>query len=432
MFNITPAMKSNPYAAWRIRDFRLYATSWFLLVFAKQVETVAVGINVYYRTGDPLSLGWIGLVQALPIILLAVAGGQLADRFNRRHVILCTYSLSVVSAAGLLVAAFLHGPVWWMYVFLGLGAIGYALGGASRASILPQIVSTEIFSNAITWHTSIFHIAAMTGPAAGGFIVGWENTAVAAFACVMVLRVLSLVGVSFIRNRPQSQPMETISLENVLAGLRFVWRTKLILATITLDLFAVLLGGFTYLLPVFVRDILQVSESWVGYLRATEAVGAVFVAMLIAHAPPMKRAGAAMLWAVTGFGAATIVFGFSKWYLLSMLMMFFIGALDNISVVVRHTMVQMLTPDAMRGRVSAVNNIFIVASNDIGGVESSVMAWLFNPVISVVGGGIGTIFVVIASALTWPQLLKIGSLQDVHPAAESSPTLPAEEESQIV
>jgi MFS family permease len=409
-------MNPDPYAAWRIRDFRLYSISWFLLVFAKWVESVAVGIHVYYRTLDPLSLAWVGLAQALPIILLAIAGGQLADRFNRRYVILCTYSLSVVSAAGLSVVAFLNGPVWWMYIFLGLGSIGYALGGASRSSILPQLVSAEIFSNAITWNTTIFHIAAMTGPAAGGLIIGWEKTAVAAFVFVMFLRIFSLVGLAFIRNRPQSEPMETISLENVLAGLRFVWRTKRILATITLDLFAVLLGGFTYLLPVFVRDILEVSESWVGYLRAAEAVGAVFVALLIAHAPPMKRAGLSMLWAVTGFGIATIVFGFSKWYLLSMLMMFFIGALDNISVVVRHTLVQML---------------FIVSSNDIGGVESSVTTWLFgSAVISVVFGGIGTILVVIASALIWPQILTIGSLQDVRPVSEPLPI--ADEEKEII
>ncbi len=423
-------MNHDPYAAWRVHDFRLYSTSWFLLVFARQVENVAVGIHVYYTTRNALYLALVGLVQALPIILLAIAGGQLADRFNRRYVILCTYSLAVVSAAGLTTVAFLHGPVWWMYLFLGLGSIGYALGGASRSSILPQIVSPEIFSNAITWNTSIFHIASMSGPAAGGLIIGWEKTAVAAFAFVMVLRTVSLIGVAFIRNRPQSEPMENISWENVIAGLRFVWNTKLILATITLDLFAVLLGGFTYLLPVFVRDILQVGESWVGYLRATEAVGAVFVAVLIAHARSMKRAGVTMLWAVTGFGAATIVFGLSKWYLLSLLIMFFIGAFDNVSVVVRHTLVQMLTPDAMRGRVSAVNNIFIMASNDIGGVESGVTAWLFGPVISVVGGGIGTILVVIASAAIWPQILTIGSLQDIRPALEPLPN--ADEEKEIL
>jgi MFS family permease len=422
------SMTHDPYAAWRNRDFRLYAISWFLLVFAKQVETVAVGINIYYRTEDPLSLGWVGLVQALPIIILAIAGGQLADRFNRRLVILSTYSLSVVSAAGLAVVAYLHGPVWWMYVFLGIGSIGYALGGASRSSILPQIVSAEIFSNAITWNTSIFHIASMTGPAVGGLVVGWEKTAVAAFVFVTVLRMLSLVGVAFLKNQPQGKHMENISLENILAGLRFVWDTKLILATITLDLFAVLLGGFAYLLPVFVKDILRVPEAWVGYLRAAEAVGAVFTAMVIAHAPPMRRAGRAMLWAVTGFGAATIVFGLSTSVWLSLLMVFCIGALDNVSVVVRHTLVQMLTPDVMRGRVSAVNNIFIVASNDIGGLESGVTAWLFTPVISVVGGGIGTIMVVIAAALIWPQILAIGSLEDVRPEEEPLPIADEERE----
>jgi MFS family permease len=427
MPDIIPTMTPDPYAAWRGRDFRLYASSWFLLVFAKQVETVAVGIHVYYRTGDALSLGIIGLVQALPIIILAIAGGQLADRFNRRNVILCTYSLSVVSAAGLTLTAFLNGPVWWMYLFLGLGAIGYALGGASRASILPQIVKAEIFSNAITWHTTVFHIASMTGPAMGGLIVGLDETTIAAFAFVMFLRVIALIGVGFIQNRPLSGPMETISLDSVMAGLRFVWRTKLILATITLDLFAVLFGGFTYLLPVFVRDILHVDEAWVGYLRATEAVGAVCTAIIIAHAPPMKRAGAAMLWAVAGFGAATIVFGFSQWIMLSMLMVFFIGAFDNVSVVVRHTLVQMLTPDSMRGRVSAINNIFITASNDIGGVESGLTTWLFNSaVISVVGGGIGTILVVIAAAITWPQILKIGSLQEIRPVVVPMP-VPDEE-----
>ena len=424
-------MNSDPYAAWRNRDFRLYSVSWFLLVFAKQVETVAVGIHVYYRTENALYLALVGLVQALPIIFLAIIGGQLADRFNRRYVMLCTYSLSVVSAAGLTFTAYMAWPIWWMYVFLGLGAIGYALGGASRASILPQLVSAEIFSNAITWNSSIFHIASMTGPAVGGLIVEWDKATVAAFACVMILRMLSLLGMVFIRNRPQSEPLETMSMENVVAGIRFVWNTKLILATITLDLFAVLLGGFTYLLPVFVKDILQVSESWVGYLRAAEAVGAVSVAVLIAHARPMRRAGANMLWAVAGFGVATIVFGLSKWYLLSMLMMFCIGALDNVSVVVRHTLVQMLSPDSMRGRVSAVNNIFITASNDIGGVESGLTAWLFGAVISVVGGGIGTILVVIASAMIWPQILTIGSLQDIRPASEEPLPIPDEEQEMI-
>jgi MFS family permease len=213
------------------------------------------------------------------------------------------------------------------------------------------------------------------------------------------------------------------------AGVRFVWNTKLILATITLDLFAVLLGGATYLLPIYAKDILQVGPSGLGLLRAADAVGAVGMAMAIAHLPPMRRAGITLLWAVAGYGVATIIFGLSQWFWLSMLMMFLIGALDNISVVVRHTLVQMLTPDEMRGRVSAVNNVFIVASNDLGGLESGLTAWLFTPVISVVGGGIGTILVVLGAMRLWPQILGIGSLTairqvpiaEVNPAVEQQP-----------
>jgi MFS family permease len=230
-------------------------------------------------------------------------------------------------------------------------------------------------------------------------------------------------------------------VQTLAAGFQFVWRSKLILAAITLDLFAVLLGGATYLLPVFAKDILDTTSlavltnaiaGWfgmagqasteavcVGLLRSSEAVGAVAMAVTLAHLPPMKRAGRTLLFAVAGFGAATAVFGFSHSLLLSAAMMFTIGAVDNISVVVRHTLVQMLTPDSMRGRVSAVNGIFIVASNDLGGFESGLTASLFGPVASVVGGGLAAIGVVCAASRLWPQVLTIGSLEDIQPIAEA-------------
>jgi hypothetical protein len=219
-----------------------------------------------------------------------------------------------------------------------------------------------------------------------------------------------------VRCRQEQTPTDSISLESLIAGIRFVRQTKLILATITLDLFAVLLGGATYLLPIYAEDILHVGALGLGWLRSAEAGGAVCMAVALAYMPPMPRAGRTLLWAVSGFGVATIVFGLSRSYWLSLSMMFLIGALDNISVVVRHTLVQMLTPDSMRGRVSAVNNVFIVASNDLGGLESGVTARLFTPVISVVGGGIGTILVVLAAARTWPQILTLGSLRDIRPS----------------
>jgi MFS family permease len=353
-------------------------------------------------------------------MLLAIAGGQIADRFNRRNVILWTLALSVFAALGMLLRAIGDWPIEWVYVFLGIGAVAQSLGGPSRSSILPQIVPAEKFNNAVTWNSTAFQMAMMLGPAAGGLIAGAKNQyVVAAFAVVLVCRILSFSSMLFVKKPAARQRAESISFQSVVAGIHFVRRTKLILATITMDLFAVLFGGLTYLLPVFASEkYLNVGTTGQGFLRSAEAIGAVTMAMLIAHLPPMKRSGWVLLWAVGGFGAATIVFGLSKWFWLSMVMMFVIGALDNISVVVRHTLVQMLTPDPMRGRVSAVNNVFIVASNDLGGFESGLTASLFGPVVSVVAGGICTIVVVLASSRIWPEILKLGSLYDVKPAGE--------------
>jgi MFS family permease len=402
---------------WRLPQYRLYAVGWFLMTFGKLVESVALGVHVYATTGAALSLGWVGLVQALPVLLLAIAGGQIADRFDRRRVLMLTLAVTTLTALGLMLLTREKAAVGWLYLVLGVGAVGQALGFPSRAAWLPQIVGPGAFANAVTWNSSVFHIASMIGPAVGGLIVAWNTPA--AFALVVVCRLLSLAAVWGVRCGTPERSGESISWQSVAAGVRFVRKTKLILATITLDLFAVLLGGATYLLPVFCVDILKVGPRGVGFLRSAEAVGAVTMAILLTHLPPMRRAGREMLWAVAGFGAATIGFGLSQFFWLSLAMMFLVGALDNVSVVVRHTLVQMLTPDAMRGRVSAVNGIFIVASNDLGGLESGLTAWLFTPVISVVGGGIGTILVVLAAVRLWPEILSIGSLRDLHPADEA-------------
>jgi MFS family permease len=409
------AAETGPYGTWRNPSFRLYAASWFLITFGKQIETVAVGVHLYSRTEDPMSLGWLGLVQALPVMLLAIAGGQLADRFDRRRILFCAMLVSSLVSVGLIGVAYWQASLQWIYLLLALGATSQALGSPSRAALLPQIVGPVIFSSAVAWNSTVFQIAVMTGPAIGGLILGAKEDILAAFLAVAACRIGSLVCIAFLRSRPAERSQETVSIESLLAGVRFVWREKLILAPITLDLFAVLFGGLTYLLPVFARDILQVDARGLGLLRSAEAVGAVTMALLIAHLPPMRRAGFTMLWSVAGFGAATVTFGLSTSFWLSLAMMFVIGALDNVSVVVRHTLVQVLTPDKMRGRVSAVNNVFIVASNDLGGLESGLTAWLVGPVISVVGGGIGTILVVLGATRLWPQLLKLGSLRDLRP-----------------
>ncbi|MGA2621253.1 MAG: MFS transporter [Thermoguttaceae bacterium] len=412
---------TDPYAAWRLRNYRFYAGSWFLMTIAKQIETVAIGVYIIYGLNyaakeGALALGFLGLVQALPVMVLAIPGGQIADRLDRRLVVAATLAVTMLVSVALAVACYFHCPATWIYSLLLLSAVAQAFGSPSRSALLPWIVPAEGFSNAVAWNSSVFHIASMVGPALGGALVELPHGVPLALLVVVASRLLAWAGMLLLpaaRHRP-SQP--SISVESLMAGVRFVWNQTPILATITLDLFAVLLGGADYLLPVFAKDILHFGPSAVGYLRSAEAAGAIFMAIVLTHTRPIARAGRAMLWAVAGFGVATIVFGLSKNFYLSLAAMFWVGALDNISVVVRHTLVQMLTPDAMRGRVSAVNNVFIVASNDLGGLESGLTAWLLNSaVLSVVGGGIGTILVVLGAAWKWPQILALGSLGDLRP-----------------
>jgi MFS family permease len=287
------------------------------------------------------------------------------------------------------------------------------MGWPARSALMTQTVPTEHFGNAMTWSSSVFQISAVTGPAMGGLILlksvpaAYLVDAFCQFAYAIFLWLLVL--------RPALRSSEPANWKTVSAGVRFVQAHPMILAIMTLDLFAVLLGGATYLLPAYADTILHVGAPGFGWLRAAPAFGAFGMGMLIAHRPPMKRAGRALLLAVAGFGVATIIFGFSKNFWLSLLMLGLTGAFDNVSVVVRHTLVQVLTPDEMRGRVSAVNNIFIGASNELGGFESGTTAKFFGPIASVVAGGIGTIAVVLGVMFVWPEVRRFGSLQQKSP-----------------
>jgi MFS family permease len=406
----------DPYAALRVPDYRAYALGWVVSVVGRQIQEVAATYEIYERTGSKLALAWIGLAQGAPLIALILPAGHLADRFDRRRIIMITQFVWFLSSVGLAVVSHLKGPVPLMYLLLGLGAAAHAVGWPARSSMLPQIVPAPVFNNAVTWNSSFFQIASMVGPAVAGFILvrGAAPAYLVDAGCA-----LAFLGAMFVlRPRPVAPAAEEPPLRSLLAGLRFVWRTKIILATITLDLFAVLLGGSIYLLPVFSRDVLKVDEVAFGWLRAAPAVGAFLAAMLIAHLPPMKKAGRSMLWAVAGFGLATIVFGLSKSFWLSFAMLALTGAFDNVSVVVRHTLIQALPPESMRGRVAAVNGVFIGASNELGGVESGLTAAWWGPVASVVFGGIGTLLVVAGVASIWPQVRQFGSLKDAGPVRE--------------
>jgi len=409
----------DPYAALRFRNYRFYVASYSIAVVGGQIQTAAIDWELYQRTHSKLLIGILGLVQFLPIFLLALPAGQAVDIFDRRKILLLTQLfLSLFGLAMAINSRYLGGAGHTVafascaLAILFLNGISLTFARPARASILPHIVPQALFPNAVTWNTSMFEVAWMTGAAVGGAVVYFSPVwayilnAVLLLICFMVTLPLPSV---------RAAEKKAVNFRSLIAGVRFVFDTRLLVATMTLDLFAVLLGGATYLLPIFAQDILHVGGIGYGWLRAAPAIGAMCMALVVAHMPPMKHAGRNLLFAVAGFGLATVVFGLSRNYWLSLAMLFLTGAFDNISVVVRHTLVQLLTPDPMRGRVSAVNQLFIGSSNELGGFESGVTAEYLGLIRSVVFGGIGTVLVVLGVASLWPQLRRLGPLNEVQP-----------------
>lgn len=413
------ARRHDPYAAFRVADYRHYVVGWLFALLTYRMQSVAIGWEMYERTGRPLALGLVGLVQALPLIALAIPAGYLADRFDRRRVLMASLAGMAAASLGLAVVSWLDGPIPLMYALLFLDAAALSLGRPARMSLLPQLVPREVFPNAVTWNTSMWQVTSVLGPAAGGFVVA-VNAPLAYLAAAAGSLAYALM-LSRIRIRQATPDSTPLSRETALAGLRFVRRSRGLFAAITLDMLAVLLGGATYLLPVYASDILRVGVKGFGWLNAAPAAGALVMAVTLAHRPPLRHAGRDLLLAVAGFGVATIAFGFSKSFPLSLAMLFLVGAFDNISVVIRHTLIQLMTPDRMRGRVSAVNGVFISVSNELGGFESGMVADLFGPVASVVSGGAGTLVVVAAVAAGSPELRRVGALHQTTEAEEETP-----------
>lgn len=441
-----PALPTrDAYAAFRSPSYRAYAISGLISILGKQMMAMALAYEIYERTHSKTALGLVGLMGALPIILLSIPAGVAVDRLSRKGILIATQIAVIFTSLGLALLAFEHVAIphtgllgtgtqvlytiagWFgekpgpggvffepaaplMYLLLFVNGIARAFGWAARSALFPSLVPRSALSNAVMWNSSTFELTCVIGPGLGGL-------AIAAFGVPVVYLIdaaCGLVGVillALIRAPRQVVESHPHPLQDLFAGLRFVYGNKIILGSVSLDMFAVLLGGAAALLPVFAKEILGVGAVGLGWLRAAPSFGAVLMALTLAHRPPIQRAGHAMLFAVAGFGAATIVFGLSTNYALSFLALAVTGACDNISVVVRHSLVQFLTPDPMRGRVSAVNNIFIGSSNELGALESGLTAALFGPVLSVVAGGIGTILVVLGIARKWPQLLRTGPLQ---------------------
>jgi MFS family permease len=385
-----------------------------------QMLQVALGWELYERTHSALALGLVGLVTAIPVVLLALPAGHLADRMDRKKIVVGAQVVFILMSLSLSMLSHVAGPIWLIFAILLVRGTAQAYNNPARSALLPRLVPAEVFGNAVTWSSSGFQTAAVVGPAIGGLVIALEHRATGAYLIDAILTTVYLLMLLAIRgdlvtsvaatSAMALKPREPMTFKSLIAGMKFVMETKVILAALTLDLFAVLFGGATALLPIFAKDLLHVGPDGLGWLRAAPSIGALIVMMTIAHRPPMQRTGWTLILAVTGFGFATIVFGLSRSFGLSMAMLFILGGLDGISMIIRATLVQLWTPDEMRGRVSAVNSVFIDMSNELGGFESGALAAAVGPVVAVVGGGIGTILVVGGVAWAWPELRKLREL----------------------
>jgi MFS family permease len=441
----------DPYAALRVRNYRDFMIGCFLSLFGRQAVSIAIGWQIYEWTNSATALGLMGLINVIPLIALSLPAGLLADRYDRKRII----SLGAAGAAvcslvlGLLALGHDWMPHWapldWgnrvllrialvfekqvgsgglnftdpelplIYLVLFIQAVIRMLTWPARASILPLLLPKEKLSNAIMWNSTTFETATVAGPALGGFIVAWFGFASVYFldAAIGLLFFVLLLRVRYL-NKPEPAK-EGHSLWTMLAGAQFIWRKKAILGASTLDLFAVLLGAITELLPVFAKEILHVGPIGLGWLRAAPSIGAVSMALWQAHRRPFRRPGAAMLWAVAGFGAAIMTFGLSKNYALSLAALLLTGVCDNVSVVVRQSLIQLLTPDHLRGRVTGVNQVFIGSSNEIGALRGGIMVALLGPVAAVTLGGAGTVVVVLLVAWLVPDLRRLKPLNTLRP-----------------
>lgn len=409
---------ADPYAALRWLNYRRYISGWSFSATGLHMMNAAVHWELYIRTNSPFLLGLVGLVQALPVILLALPGGHVADTHDRRRILIGAQISFALCALGLASVSFLKGPLWMVYGLLVISGCAKAFGSPARSALFPLILPESLFENAVTWNSFVFHVAATFGPIAAGLLIANIGGAWIVFLLTALGTLIFAGSLLGVRPKPHVGQTQPMSLKTLFAGAGFLYREKTVLAAITLDLFAVLFGGATTMLPIYAKDILHVGPVGFGALRAAPYVGAFMMAWILAHRPPLQRAGRALLISVAGFGALTVVFGLSTWFPLSLAALFVAGALDNVSVVVRHVLVQLRTPNDLRGRVSAVNTVFIDSSNELGGFESGLVAKLFSPVISVVSGGIGTILVVIGIAMAWPEIRQLGALKPVRPEGD--------------
>ena len=412
--------REDPYAALRYPEFRSYLAMRFLLTFGFQIQAVVIGWHIYQLTKDPLSLGLIGLAEAIPAISVSLYGGYVADKSDKKKMLVWIISAMALSSFILFWVTMPQSamPVTWVIpvIYLMIFANGVARGFYSPTafSLMAQIVPKKHYPNSSTWNSSSWQIASIVGPATGGLLYGFSGVT-SCFTVILIFMLASLACISFfVKNQPpQFVPKESI-FKSLQEGIRFVFNSKMLLGALSLDMFSVFFGGAVALLPVFANDILNVGPQGLGLMRAAPAVGAVVTMFLMARYSPMAKPWRNLLLAVTGFGISIIAFGLSRNFYLTLFILFFEGSFDSVSVIIRSTILQLLTPDEMRGRVASVNSMFIGSSNEIGAFESGVTARLMGPIGSVLFGGSMTLVVVAVTYLKTKRLIPL-SLKEIHP-----------------
>ena len=414
-------VKKDPYAAFRFKEFRSYVLARFLITIAITMQAVIIGYEIYDLTGSKILLGFIGLAEAIPAICNALYGGYIADKSDKRTMYILYISMYTLLCIALLIfthhstVAYLGKQKVVMIIFLIIFLTGIARSFAGPASfgLAAQIVPREVYQSAITWSSSAWQLGAVLGPAVGGMLLG-KLGITTSFSIIVFFLIIAVFSLSFIEKKPvQYTPAGESVVESAMQGLKFVFNNKVILSCISLDLFAVLFGGAVALLPVYAKDILHVGAEGLGLLRSAQAAGAIIMLLILAYFPIKKNAGLILLMAVFGFGVFIILFGISTIFWFSMFCLMMSGALDGVSVSIRHTIVQLSTPDNMRGRVSAVNSMFIGSSNEIGEFESGATASLFGTVPAVIFGGCMTCLVVITTYFISPSIRNMELTDDM-------------------
>jgi MFS family permease len=413
--------KKDPYAALRFKEFNIFLLLRFILVFGWSMQFIIIEWQVYSITKDPLSLGVIGLMEIIPALSMALFAGHIADQSEKRNLLLKCIGLFSLISFGLFFLTLPYVDTHWstnqilfcIYGFVFIGGLLRAFFGPTIFSLVALIVPKQVYPNAATWNSSTWQMASVLGPAFAGFAIHWIGVHWA-LAIVFVLVVIAFLLLLLISKKPILNPKigEPI-FESLKEGVRFVFKTKAILGALSLDMIAVLFGGAVALLPVFAQDILKVGSEGFGILRAAPAVGAFITMLVTAYIPISKNAGLKLLVAIFGFGVCIIVFGLSSVFWISVIALFFSGVTDGVSMVIRQTILQLKTPDHMRGRVSSVNSMFVGSSNELGAFESGLTAKLMGTVTAVVFGGTMTLVTVVTTGLISPTFRKLDLRKDL-------------------